>query len=659
MTEKAHKTSLMSIGLFRGLAGMVLGLLIGALFVTAIRALMNLPAFLAWNPVEKTFLFTEPAWVAGILVGAIVFMLNVGVTGDWFKLMRGEPTPQHPHDAFENGWKRYLSATFDHKAIGIQYGLLMFIMFFLAGLYALTFRTELAASDLQFLTEEAKILGMSGLAFFNTMIGLHGIVMIFATLLGVAAMSNYLVPLMIGANDMAFPRLNAFAFWLNVPAAVSLTLALFLGGFDTGWTGYPPLSERAPLGMQAFFLGVILFGVSSIIGSLNIIVTTVRMRAPGMNYFRMPIFVWTAIATSIISLTATQLIALSFLMVMFERLFGMNFFNPAMGGNPILFQHLFWFYSHPAVYVFILTGLGVISELLPVFARKPLFGYRWVALSSFGIALVGFLVWAHHMFTSGMESYLRVPFMYSTLLVAIPTGIKFFSWVGTLWQGKLSFETPMLFTLGAISIFLLGGLSGPPNGVVATDLHLQDTYWIVGHFHATLFGGFVFPFFAALYFWFPKYTGRMYNERMGKLHFYLMLPAFYVQSLAQMETGLFGMRRRIADYDPALNIDFSQLLVTIAGFTIFFAVLIAVVNFIYSARRGPAAVANPWRSRSPEFQLPSPIPVHNYERPFTVVGEPYDYGIPGAYVSIDLERIPREEPIPPAGTDPAPATSGD
>jgi cytochrome c oxidase subunit 1 len=325
-------------------------------------------------------------------------------------------------------------------------------------------------------------------------------------------------------------------------------------------------------------------------------------------------------------------------MVLFERLFGMGFFNPDLGGNPILFQHLFWFYSHPAVYVFVLTGLGVISELLPVFSRKPLFGYRWVALSSFGIALVGFLVWAHHMFTSGMESYLRVPFMYSTLLVAVPTGVKFFSWIGTIWQGKLSFETPMLFVLGAISIFLLGGLSGPPNGTVATDLHLQDTYWIVGHFHATMFGGFVFPFFAALYYWFPKVTGRMYNEKLGKLHFFLMLPAFYVQSLGQMQVGLLGMRRRIGDYDLALGIETSQLLVTIAGFVIGTAVLIAFFNLVISAARGPAAERNPWRSRSPEFQIPSPIPVHNYATPFEVVGEPYDYGLDGAYVSIDPDR---------------------
>jgi cytochrome c oxidase subunit 1 len=308
------------------------------------------------------------------------------------------------------------------------------------------------------------------------------------------------------------------------------------------------------------------------------------------------------------------------------------------------------------VYVFVLTGLGVISELLPVYSRKPLFGYRWVALSSLGIALTGFLVWAHHMFTSGMAAYLRVPFMYSTLLVAIPTGIKFFSWVGTLWEGKLSFETPMLFALGAISIFLLGGLSGPPNGVVSTDLYLQDTYWIVGHFHATMFGGFLFPFIAAIYYWFPKITWRMYNEKLGKLHFFLMLPAFYVQSLGQMQVGLLGMRRRIADYDPTLGIQNSQILVTIAGFVIFTALIIAVSNWVYSAVKGPKAAANPWRSRSPEFQLASPIPVHNYDHPVVVVGEPYDYGLEGsAYVSIDKERYHPIEPTEDLSAAPAAA----
>jgi cytochrome c oxidase subunit I len=637
-----QKPGLFSIGLLRGSIYLLVGTLVGMGFVSGIRLLMGLPA---WNP--------NAAWTLGAIVGTAFFMVGVGSVSDWWKWAVGQDTPEHPQAPKYKGWAKYLSISFDHKIIGVQYGFTSLVLFLTAGLFALTFRTELAAEGMQFMGENATILGMNGLNFYNTMMSLHGIVMIGATLLGVGAMSNYLVPLMIGANDMAFPRLNAFAFWVNVPGAIWLLSTLFLGGFDTGWTGYPPLSRLAPLGMQLFFFGVYVVGMSSILGSLNIIVTIVKMRAPGMNYFRMPIFVWTAFATAIIGLTATQLIGLSFQMVMFERLFGMGFFNPAEGGNPVLFQHLFWFYSHPAVYVFILTGLGVISELLPVYARKPLFGYRWVALSSFAIAIVGFLVWAHHMFTSGMEAYLRVPFMYSTLLVAVPTGIKFFSWVATIWEGKLSFETPMLFVLGAISIFLLGGLSGPPNGVVSTDLHVQDTYWIVGHFHATLFGGFVFPFFAAMYYWFPKFTGRMYNERLGKLHFYLMLPAFYVQSLGQMQVGLLGMRRRIADFDPALGIELSQLLITIAGYVIGVAVLIAVYNFVISARRGEVAAANPWRSRSPEWQIPSPAPEHNYEEQLEVVGEPYDYGLEGSvFVNLHPSRSVAEAP---AGAAPAPA----
>lgn len=610
--EESNSNNILSLAMIRGLIGLVIGTIVGMVFTMLIRLLI--PGMPVWNP--------EPVWVVGVLFGTIGFMIGTGVLSDWVKWAKGEETSdEHHSDPSLKGLKRFLVLSFDHKVIGIQYGLWALIMISVAGTFALTFRTELAAPEIQFLQPD----------LFNTFMSLHGIVMIMGILLGVAAMSNYLVPLMIGASDMAFPRLNAFAFWMNVPSGIILMSSIFFGGFDTGWTGYPPLSDQAPLGMQMFFVGVYLFGLSSIFGSLNIIVTILRLRAPGMTIFRMPVFVWTALATSIISLTATQLIGLSFQMVMFQRLFGMGFFRPEMGGNVILFQHLFWFYSHPAVYVFILTGLGVISELLPVFTKKPLFGYRWVALSSMAIALVGFFVWAHHMFTSGMETYLRVPFMFSTLLVAVPTGVKFFSWVGTMWRGKMTFETPMLFVLGGISIFLLGGLSGPPNGTVATDLHLHDTYWIVGHFHATMFGGFLFPFIAAIYYWFPKMTGRMYNEKWGKVHFWLMLPAFYVQSLEQMQIGLLGMRRRIADYDPTLGIQGGQLAITIAGFAIAIAMGLFFFNLLDSLKRGAAAEANPWGSRSPEWQLPSPAPEHNYsDHPFEVLGEPYDYGLAGS-----------------------------
>jgi cytochrome c oxidase subunit 1 len=553
------------------------------------------------------------------MVGTIAFLVGVGSLRDWFKWARGQETPMHhgPPPG-KPAWTRYFGTDYNHRVIGVQYIVTAIFLLIFAGSLGMIFRVELAEAGRQFLDP----------AIFNTMMGMHGFVMIASILIGSAGMANYLVPLLIGASDMAFPRLNAFAFWINVPASITLVASMFVGGWNTGWTAYPPLSALAPLGMQLYFVGVFFAGVSSILGAVNLIATILTQRAPGMTIFRMPIFVWGVLATNIIALTATQLIALSFLMVMMQRLLGMGFFDPAQGGSPILFQHLFWFYSHPAVYVFVLPGLGVISELLPVFARKPLFGYRWVALSSIAIALAGFLVWAHHMFTAGMEDFLRVPFMFTTLLVAVPTGVKFFSWVATMWGGKLSFPTPMLFVLGALSVFLIGGLTGPPNGIVTTDLFVHDTYWIVGHFHATMFGGFIFPFFAALYYWFPKVTGRMYSERLGKLHFWLLTPAFWVQSLGQIRVGLLGMRRRIVDYDPALGIDGMQMAITIAGFVIALSVLVMLYNLVRSARRGEMAERNPWRSRSPEWQIPSPIPELAYERPFQVVGEPYDYGLP-------------------------------
>ena len=597
-----------SLGLVHGLLWQILGTAIGIGILTGIRQLLGLAAWKA-----------EPAIVFGALLGAMFFLYGVGVLDDWIRVAAGKEVPEHV-DESGLGWRRYYGASLDHKVIGIQYLTLSLVLMVVGGTFALIFRTELANTGMQFLT----------LMEYNTLMSLHGIVMIVGILIGIAAFMNYLVPLLIGARDMAFPRLNAFAFWLAVPAGIILLSSLALGGFDTGWTGYPPLSVRAPIGMQMFFLGVSLAGFSTILGSLNIIVTIIRQRAPGMTPFRMPIFIWASIATSIISLTATQLIGLSFQMVMFQRLFGMGFFDPGKGGNPILFQHLFWFYSHPAVYVFVLPGLGLISEMLPVFTRKPLFGYKWVAISSIAIALIGFLVWGHHMFASGMAEYLRVPFMYSTLLVAVPTGVKFFSWLGTLWRGKITYEAPMLFLLAGIVVFLIGGLTGPPNATVSTDLHLTDTYFIVGHFHDTMFGGYVFPFFAAIYFWFPKMTGRRLNEKLGKLHFWLMAPAFIALSLVMMRVGMLGMRRRIADYDPALNFVIDNKIMTVAAFIIALGVLVFLINVFWSIRKGEVATGNLWNSRSPEWQVPSPMPIYNYEKPFEVVGEPYDYGLPGS-----------------------------
>lgn len=602
--------TLWSLGLVRGLVGQVVGFVTGMLLVMAARLALGM------DPVWSQ----EPALVGGIVLGAISFLIGVGALSDWFKWMRGIPTPlHHGPPPGQPSWTRYFSVDYNHKVIGIQYGVTSLIVLGIGGLFAVIFRTELARSGFQFLDP----------ASYNTYFSMHGWAALASILIGIGAMANYLVPLMLGAEDMAFPRLNAFAFWVNVPGITTLLLSLNYG-WDGGWTVYPPLSIIGPVGFQFTFYAIFFIGLSSILGSVNLIATILLMRPPGMSLFRMPIFCWAVLATSIIQLTATQLIGQAFLMLSFQRLLGMGFFDPAKGGTPILFQHLFWFYSHPAVYVFVLPGLGIISELLPVFSRKPLFGYRWVALSSIAIALVGFLVWGHHMFTSGYVEYLRVPFMVSTLFVAIPTGVKFFSWLGTMWGGKLTFPTPMLFVLGAISVFLIGGLSGPILATTATDLFLHDTYFVVGHFHATIFGGFIFPFFAAIYFWYPKITGRMYDETLGKVHFWLMTPAFWVMSIGQMSVGVMGMRRRIADYDPALGVEFGHMLITIAAFTIAFSVLLMIYNLLTSAEVGRVAGDNPWRSRSPEWQIPSPVPEHSFASPITVVGEPYDYGVPNS-----------------------------
>lgn len=616
-------------GLISGLIAMIVGVVAGMLLVSVVRLILGLDF---WNP--------GAAWTVGGIFGTITFMIGVGSIRDWWRVARGKEVSAHPHD--DPSWtslQRYLGFSVDHKVIGIQYGVFGILLFAIAGTMALIFRVELAQPGINLFTGAPD--SLAGLTGYNTMFSLHGMVMIASILLGVAAMSNYLVPLMIGAQDMAFPRLNGFSFWVTVPSGLLLLTTLLLGGVDTGWVAYPPLSAKAPLGMVTFYLGVYLFGFSGILGSINVIVTILKMRAKGMSMFKMPVFVWTALATALIQFGATQLIGLAFMMALFQRIMGMGFFDTLKGGDVLLYQHLFWFYSHPVVYVFVLTGLGVISEILPVFSRKPLFGYKWVALSSIGIAAVGFLVWAHHMFTSGMQEYLRVPFMVSTLLVAVPTGVKFFSWVGTIWGGKLIFPTPMLFALGGVVIFLLGGLSGPPNGLVSTDLYVHDTYYVVGHFHSTMFGGYVFPFMAAVYYWFPKVTGRMYNERLGKTHFWLQFLGFVVQTLGQMYVGLLGMRRRIADYDTLLNIGNEQMAITIAAFVIALGVAVMIYNLVYSARYGEKAAANPWRSRSPEFQVPSPVPVYNFDQPIEVVGNPYDYGLAD---SVYVRTIPAPAP---------------
>jgi len=611
-----NRPLLWSLGIVRGVIAGLAGTGAGMGLMMLVRALLGLPAWKA-----------GPVTAVGALVGIGFYLAGLGAFSYWWRWAMGRPEPGH--GAPGPRWTRYFSFDTNHKTIGVQYMVTSLVVILVAGIYQLVTRLEMIAPGMQFM----------GLGTYNSLMSLHGIMMIAAVLLGVSGMINYLVPLMIGARDMAFPHLNALSYWIIPPAVLLLLLSLPAGGFDTGWTFYPTLSLRAPLGMQFMLLAFYLVGWSSILGSINFLTTIFKMRAPGMSLFRMPIFVWATLSTAILQLLFTQFVGVALLLVILERLLGLGFFDPEKGGNVILFQHLFWFYSHPAVYIFVLPGLGVISEVVPVFSRKPLFGYRAVALSSLGIAIGGVVVWGHHMFAAGIEAWLRVPFMITTLLVAVPTGVKIFSWLATMWMGRLHLETPMLFALTAIAVFLIGGLTGVPQGIVPTDLHLHDTYWIVGHFHHTLFGGFVFPAMAAIYFWFPKVTGRRLSERLGRVHWGAMTAGFFVTYLPMFWLGLNGMRRRIGDYDPAQGLQPMNIVVTIGGYLIALSMLLFFVNLALSAWRGARAPANPWRSRTLEWQVSSPPPEENFPAPPQIVGPPYGYGVPGSIHAV----------LPPAG----------
>jgi cytochrome c oxidase subunit 1 len=440
---------------------------------------------------------------------------------------------------------------------------------------------------------------------------------------------------------MAFPRLNALSFWL-LPIAGLLFLASYFvpgGAFDAGWTGYAPLSTGAPLGQSFFNLGVQFAGASSIATALNFLVTIITMRAPGMNFWRMPLLVWANLSTSLLVVAATPFIAGVQFMVLFDRILHTNFFQAAFGGDVVSYQHIFWFYSHPAVYIMMLPGFGIVSEVISVMSRKPIFGYRLMALSLMGILVLGFSVWAHHMFVAGMAPWLRVPMMVTTLLIAVPTGIKVFSWLATLWEGRLHFTTPMLFALGFVSMFTIGGLSGVYLGAVPIDIHASDTYFIVAHIHYVLFGGSVLTIFAGVYYWFPKMTGRMYNERLGKLHFWLTFVSFNATFFPMHWVGLVGMNRRVWDYpDKYANLN---LFVSIASFFLGASVIIFFYNMISSWMRGPIAPGNPWRAMTLEWQVSSPPPIFNFDELPQVVGGPYEYGVPGArHAVLNGDRVP-------------------
>ncbi len=523
--------------------------------------------------------------------------------------------------------------------IGIQYLVSFLVVFMLAGLFAMLMRWELFGPG-----QDVMDAGT-----YNTVMSLHGIMMVaVAVAATMGAFGNFVVPIMIGADDMAFPKLNAMSFWLVPPVVVALTASFFTGGFDTGWTGYPPLAVESNLGGLFFNLAFFTLGLSSIVGAVNFIATIATMRAPGMGWFRMPIFVWSVFVTAILSLLFTQFVALAMLMVILDRAAGMVFFDPGAGGDPLLYQHVFWFYSHPAVYIMILPAFGLTLEMISHFTRKPLFAYRWAVGGLLGITGMSSVVWAHHMFTSGMADSLRKPFLASTEVISIPTGLIFLSAIGTLWLGKMRFTVPMLFALGILFNFLIGGVTGVFLADVPVDIHLQDTYFVVAHFHYTILGGGIFGLFAAIYYWFPKMTGRSMSDRLGRVHFWWMIVGFNATFLPMFTVGLDGMNRRISDYTP--NLADGNRIVSLGGFFLGLSFVVFIYNFIRSWATGPTAPADPWGARTLEWQVPSPPPHGNFEVFPVVVGDPYGYGEPDSVHAV----FPGPEPVHEVGHGPPP-----
>lgn len=526
------------------------------------------------------------------------------------------PPPPQVHGG-ERKWTDYFTFSTDHKVIGIQYMVTGFIFYLIGGVFATMMRTELATPEPDFVSPEV----------YNGLMTLHGTIMLFLWIVPVGAgLANYLIPLMIGARDMAFPRLNAIAFWMIPPSGLLLAISYFFGPPTAGWTSYPPLSVNTGLvGEGIWILSILIGGTSSILGGLNFSVTMLKMRIPGMTLFKMPLFCWAMLATSMLILIGTPVLAGALILLAFDLFAGTPFFNAAGGGDPVVFQHLFWFYSHPAVYIFVLPLFGAISDVIPVHARKPIFGYQAIAFSSFAISFLGLIVWAHHMFTSGTPPWLRMFFMITTMIIAVPTGIKIFGWLATLWRGKIAYTTAMLFSLGFIATFVIGGVTGVMLAAVPFDIHVHDTYFIVAHFHYILFGGAVFGVYMAVYHWFPKMTGHMLNEFWGRVHFALTFVGMNLTFMPMHELGLMGMNRRVALYDP----QFTDLnvMATIGAYLTAVSTIPFLINAIWSWRYGPKAPANPWRALTLEWQTTSPPAIENFEELPVMKTGPYDYGL--------------------------------
>ena len=516
-------------------------------------------------------------------------------------------------EALTPTWKegRVLSwvTTVDHKRIGVLYLVTAFGFFLAAGVMALLMRAQLSQADNHFLTRDS----------YNELFTIHGTTMIFLFIVPMlAGFGNFLVPLMLGARDMAFPRLNAATYWLFLLGGLVLLGSFFAqgGAARSGWTAYTPLSSEGfspGHGQDLWILGIHLTSLASLAGAINFIVTIHNMRAPGMTWMRIPLFVWAIEAYAVLLVLALPTVSAAATLLLLDRQAGQEFFAPENGGS-LLWQHMFWFFGHPEVYIMVLPAMGIVSEVIPVFSRKPIFGYKAVAFSTIGIAFASMLVWAHHMFTVGLPTWLQGWFLVTSFSVAIPTAIKIFNWLATLWRGHLIFRAPLLFALGFIALFTMGGLSGIVLATFPIDYQAQDTYYVVAHLHYVLFGGTVFGIFAGLYYWFPKITGRMYSERLAQWHFWLLFAGFNAAFLPQHMLGLMGMPRRVYTYERGGLFEWYNLVSSLGSFIMGLAILIFLVNAIRSWRGGPRVGSDPWKADTLEWYAASPPAAHNFDR---------------------------------------------
>jgi cytochrome c oxidase subunit I len=573
----------------------------------------------------------------GLILATVGWLVGLGFFNYPLGRMIGRPATLRERE--EHGPWRYFRLCTDHKVVAIQYFVAVLFFFFVGGLNAMLIRGELTSDNATFIPA----------GNYLTLVSLHGTMMLMmmsAAVLG--AFGNYLVPLMIGARRMAFPRIESLTLWLTVMAGFVLMAAIFFGGFPTGWTGYAPLSVQARGGIDCYIVSFALIGIALILVGINMIATVITMRAPGLHYNRLPIFVWGVITTSILAVLAAPVLFAALFMLGLDRTIDTSFFLATVGGSPFLWDNLFWFFGHPEVYILALPGFGIVLELLPVFARKPLWGYRVAVAGMFGVAILSFMVWQHHLFVSGINANLRPFYMFTTEMISVPTGIIFLIGMGTVWRARIRYTVPMLFSIAFFFNFLIGGISGVFLSDVPSDVTTHGSYFVMAHFHYTIMGGLVFALMGAIYYWLPKMTGFSLNETLGKIHFWMMFVFFNLTFFPLFIAGLLGMPRRVSSYNPDLH--GLNVFVSISAFLLGASMLVLLANLVWSLmlRREPAG-PNPWQSKSLEWQLPSPVPVYNFERIPVINSAPYSYGVPDAPPIADFTGPPTPVPAPEGG----------